>query len=187
MNFSTNYDDLNEFELIPEGIYETVVKSAEEAVTKGGTGYIDVRLVIRNDVEQPQKDRYIFHKIWKKKEPSERDLQVGGYSFAQLMSFANAAKIPAGKNYGSIAEICADFVGKCVKVEIQHDTYKNRTSEKVAEVSASGYPECRHKFKSSVTAQTYKPPVNDAFAQPSPLPAGLNDFEEILPDSDLPF
>lgn len=191
MNFSTKYDDLNDFELLPEGVYETIVKSAQEAVTQNGAQYIDIRLVIRNDVEQQYKDRYIFHKIWKKKEPTAQDNQVDGYSFKQLMNLASSVKIPSGKNYGSVAELCADFTGKCVKAEIEHNTYNNRTNERVKYLSATDHPDCRHKFKektSDSSSQAYRQPRNDAFVQPTiPLPAGLEDFEEIIPEGDLPF
>ena len=189
MNFSTNYDDLNDFDLLPPGKYETIIKSAEEATTKNGTPYIDVRLVIRNDIEQAFKDRYIFHKIWKKKEPSQQDSQVDGYSFKQLMNLANSSKIPAGKNYGSIAELLADFSGKCVLTEIEHDTYNNNTHERVKFFEPTAHPDCKHVFKERsqpAAANTYKPQQNDVFAQP-PVKADLADFEEIITEGDLPF
>jgi hypothetical protein len=92
MNFATNYDDLGSSEMLPEGKYECIIKSAEEK-SLGGYPVLDIRCVIRNDVEQKYKDRFIFHKIWKKKEPSPQDQQVDGYSFKQLMNLAAAAKI----------------------------------------------------------------------------------------------
>lgn len=191
MSFSTNYDGLNDFDLLPPGKYETVIKSAAESETKNGTPFIDVRLVVRNDVEQAYKNRCIFHKIWKKKEPSPQDAQVGGYSFKQLMNLANSAKIPAGKNYGSVAELCADITGKCVKAELEHDTYNDRTNERVKFLEPTAHPECRHVFREkaqpAADTQTYKPPKNDAFAQPLPQGLGLDDFEEIISDSELPF
>lgn len=193
MNFATNYDDLGSSEMLPEGKYECIIKSAEEKAL-GGYPVLDIRCVIRNDVEQKCKDRFIFHKIWKKKEPSPQDQQVDGYSFKQLMNLAAAAKIPAGKNYQTVAELCADFNGKCVRAEIIHEENKKdgKKYERVKFFEQTGFPECRHVFKASAAQSTapYKPAQNDPFAQPAAMkPAAapdLSDFVEI-DTGDLPF
>lgn len=189
MNFSTNYDNLND--LIPKGSYECIVKSAAPSATKKGKAYLDVRLVIRNDVDQKYKDRYIFHKIWEKNDPNEADRQVDNYDFSSLMKLAQAVGLPSGKNYASIDAICNDFVGKCVKVEIYHDEYNGNVSEKVRNFKITDFPDCKHAFKASAApaANTAAAPKRDAFAQPpsAQQPAiDLSDFEEIA-DGDLPF
>lgn len=193
MNFSTNYDDLGS-SLLPEGKYECIVKDAFPSETKKGTPYLDIRLVIRNDVEQKYQNKYIFHSIWKKKEPSEQDKQVDGYSFKQLMSLANAAGLPSGKNYASVEELCKDFVGKCVGVETEHDEYDGKTNVRVKYCNKTEYPECKHVFKEASAAadsNTYQKPKQDAFAQPATVRTqsniDLDDFEEIIGDGDLPF
>ena len=196
MNFSTNYDNIGSGnELLPVGKYECIVKDAVPDTTKNGTPYLDIRLVIRNDVEQKYQNKYIFHSIWKKKEPSEQDKQVDGYSFKQLMSLANAVKLPSGKNYASVEELCKDFVGKCCNVEIEHDEYNGKTRERVKYCNQTSFPECKHVFKTTGSSQqanssTYKQPKQDAFAQPATAqqPAiKLDDFEEVISDDDLPF
>lgn len=193
MNFSTNYDDLGS-SLLPEGKYECIVKDAFPSETKKGTPYLDIRLVIRNDVEQKYQNKYIFHSIWKKKEPSEQDKQVDCYSFKQLMSLANAAGLPSGKSYASVEELCKDFVGKCVNVETEHDEYDGKTNVRVKYCNKTEYPECKHVFKEASAAadsNTYQKPKQDAFAQPAavrtPSDIDLDDFEEIIGDGDLPF
>lgn len=193
MNFSTNYDDLGS-SLLPEGKYECIVKDAFPSETKKGTPYLDIRLVIRNDVEQKYQNKYIFHSIWKKKEPSEQDKQVDGYSFKQLMSLANAAGLPSGKSYASVEELCKDFVGKCVNAETEHDEYDGKTNVRVKYCNKTEYPECKHVFKEAPAAadsNTYQKPKQDAFAQPAtvrtPSDINLDDFEEIIGDGDLPF
>ncbi|MEZ3453340.1 MAG: DUF669 domain-containing protein [Oscillospiraceae bacterium] len=193
MNFSTNYDDLGS-SLLPEGKYECIVKDAFPSETKKGTPYLDIRLVIRNDVEQKYQNKYIFHSIWKKKEPSEQDKQVDCYSFKQLMSLANAAGLPSGKSYASVEELCKDFVGKCVNAETEHDEYDGKTNVRVKYCNKTEYPECKHVFKEAPAAadsNTYQKPKQDAFAQPAtvrtPSDINLDDFEEIIGDGDLPF
>lgn len=190
--FSTNYDNIgNGSELLPEGRYEVVIKTAQLNATKNDTPYIDVRMVVRNDVEQKYQNKYIFHSIWKKREPSPQDLNVDGYSFKQLMSLAKAAKLPSGKNYGSIEELCADFVGKCVVAEIEHqEDNSGKMRERVKFCYESAFPNCKHVFKEAapVSKDTYQKPKQDAFAQPATAQGvDLSDFEEVVSDSDVPF
>lgn len=194
MNFSTNYDNIGGSGLLPPGRYECIVKDAVPAVTKNGTPYLDIRFVIRNDVDQKYQNKYIFHSIWKKKEPTEQDKQVDGYSFAQLMSLANAVKLPSGKNYASVEDLCKDFVGKCANIEIEHHKYNGKTSERVKYCNQTAYPECKHVSKAPAAQadnNTYRNPKQDAFAQPvtaqQPKVDNLDDFEEVIGDNDLPF
>ena len=194
MNFTTNYDDVGTGnELLPEGLYECVVKSAALNANQNGTPYFDVRFVIRNDVSQKYQNRYIFHSIWKKKTPSEADMQLDGYSFLQIMALAKAAKIPAGKNYANLDEMGKDIEGKPVLVEVYHDPYNGNTRVKVKYVNESKYPDCKHVFKEApANNQTYAQKPQQGFASAA-VPAAptmnsdLSDFEEIVSDGDLPF
>lgn len=193
MNFTTNYDDV-ESGILPEGLYECVIKSASMNTTKKGTEYFDVRLVIRNDVQQKYQNKYIFHSIWKKKEPSEADMQVDGFSFKQIMSLAKAVKVPAGKNYADLNEMGKDLIGKPVLAEIYHDTSSGQPNVRVKYVNESKYPDCKHVYKEAAPAassQTYarKPQAQfTSAAVPTAVTAAdLSDFEEVVSDSDLPF
>nr|DAP61929.1 MAG TPA: Protein of unknown function (DUF669) [Caudoviricetes sp.] len=197
MNFTTNYDNVGTgSDLIPEGEYECVVRTAALNSTGKGTPYFDVRLVIRNDVSQKFSNRYIFHSLWKKKEPSEADMQVDGFSFAQIMALAKAAQLPAGKSYAGLNEMGKDLIGQPVRVTIEHSTNPNngQTNERVKYVNESKYPDCRHVYKEAAPAagsQTYarKPQAQFASAAvPTAVTAAdLSDFEEVISDSDLPF
>ena len=196
MNFTTNYDDVGTgSDLLPEGLYECVVKSASLNATQNGTPYFDVRFVIRNDVSQKYQNKYIFHSIWKKKTPSEADMRLDGYSFLQIMALAKAAKIPAGKNYANLDEMGKDIEGKPVLVEVYHDTYNGSTNVRVKYVNESKYPDCKHIFKEVAPAannQTYAQKPQQSFASAAVPPAptmsnDLSDFEEVISDGDLPF
>ena len=62
MGFSTNYEDVNDdFGIIPEGDYEVVIRNIEERTTMSGATGLNLSLIIRNDVDQKFKDRYLFH------------------------------------------------------------------------------------------------------------------------------
>lgn len=190
MGFSTNYSEVKEgTELIPKGKYEVIIGSAEFAETKGGTKYIDVRMVIRNDIRQSCQNRIIFHKIWKVREPSANDAMTEGYSFKQLMSLASGLDLPSGKNYASVAELARDFVGKCCNAEviIEHDdNYGDKNS--VRYINKTKCLPCAHQMKQSTAkpAPAASKPAN-AFTQPQQkTPAGLEEFEDIT-DNDTPF
>ena len=77
MSFGIDYSQAADAD-IPDGKYEMVIKYAGEAVTEGGKEYIAVTMVVRNDVDQSQKNRYLRHSIWHKKEPSQADLACSG-------------------------------------------------------------------------------------------------------------
>ena len=194
MNFTTNYDNVGTGSgLLPEGLYECVVKSASLNATQNGKPYFDVRFVIRNDVSQKYQNKYIFHSIWKRKTPSEADMQLDGYSFKQIMALAKAAKIPAGKNYANLDEMGKDIEGKPVLVEVYHDTYNGSTNVRVKYVNESKYPDCKHVFKEApANNQTYAQKPQQSFASAA-VPAAptinndLSDFEEIVSDDDIPF
>ena len=85
--------------IIPIGEYEVIIKSALEDVTKGGTPYINVPMIIRNDIEQPYKNAYIWHSIWHVKEPKDADKACGGYSSYGIQTISKAAGLQNGKKY----------------------------------------------------------------------------------------
>ena len=61
MNFKVDYDAANN--LVAPGSYECRIVEAFTNATSGGTLFFSVRMVIREDVEQPHKGRIIFHRI----------------------------------------------------------------------------------------------------------------------------
>ena len=51
MGFSTDYTDVQSFELIPKGEYEVIIKAITERTTPNGATGLNLTFVIRNDVE----------------------------------------------------------------------------------------------------------------------------------------
>ena len=131
MNFKVDYDAANN--LVAPGSYECLIVEASTNATSGGTLYFSVRMVIRSDVEQPHKGRIIFHRIWRKKEPTAEDMTVDGYSFKQLMSLCRAAQLPNGKSYASLDDLGNDLAGRDLKVTVEHEfnQYCGETEVKV--------------------------------------------------------
>ena len=186
MGFSTNYENLSDdYGLVPEGKYEAVIRNIEERTTQNGKTGLNLSLVIRNDVEQKFKDRYIFHTLWKVLEPTDADRQVQGYSFNQIMNLARSAKLPSGKVYEDVKALCQDLLHKTLLVTVEHDTYNGKTRERVKYMNESKVPVCKHVFKEKKTSSA---PNNAVTVKPLDNGIGnLSDFEEIVSDGDVPF
>lgn len=193
MGFSTNYENVSgDFSLIPAGEYEVVIRNIEERTTKNGATGINLSLVIRNDVEQKYKDRYLFHTLWKRKEPTEADMQVQGYSFKQIMILAKVAKLPSGKAYENVQQLCEDLLKRPLRVTVEHEVsdYDGKTRENIRYINESKYPECRHVFKekkSAASSETVARKPQEQFAADNVSYDTPDGFEEILSDGDIPF
>ena len=161
MAFTTNYDELDEQSLKPEGEYECVIKNVFETISKNSKPYISVVCSICDDVKNPCKGT-IFHSIQKKKPENitEDDAKVEGYVAWQVMQLSKAAGLPNGKSYECLGDWCADLKGRPVRVVLEHDTYNGRTREKVKWFNISKVP--------------------------APIPSE-EDMEDLGDDSDVPF
>lgn len=185
MAFSTDYSEVNSFDLIPKGEYEVIIKSITEHTTpKGATG-LNLSLVVRNDVEQKYKNRCIFHTLWKRREPTQADMQVQGYSFGQIMTLSKSAKLPSGKSYETVLDLCNDLVNRPIRITVGHREYNGKTYEDVKYMAESKLPDCKHVFKENqaVSSDTVAPPKNDGFASAQTV----DGYEEILSDDVVPF
>lgn len=189
MAYTTDYTDVPDgSDLIPEGEYECIIKYAGEDATRGGTVYMGVTMVVRNDVDQPCKNKYIWHHIWQKKEKSPADLACSGYSSKQINAVSKSAKLPNGKTYDTLSDWADELKNKVVRVTVEHETYQGRTNAKVKWVNESKFPQCKHHWKTEQeTAQAAD--VKSEAGTPAPVPSSgdTGDFRELPDDDDLPF
>jgi len=183
MAYSVNYGEAAEgSDLIPEGEYECIIKYAGEDATKGGTMYMGVTLVVRNDVDQPCKNKYIWHHIWQKKEPSPADLACSGYSSKQINAVSKAAKLPNGKSYDTLSDWADELKNKIVRVTVEHEEYQGKTNARVKWINESKCPDCRHKWKGADDIAGEAEPASQTAQQPS------ENFQEVpTSEDDLPF
>lgn len=129
MGFKANWSEAAQSNsLKPEGDYECLIAKVEERVTKNGKENLNISMVIRNDVEQNYKNGYIFDTLWKKKEPTNADLQVKGYSYGQIMALGKAAGLPDGKEYDSLEQFLEELIKKPVRVTIKHEEYNGKST-----------------------------------------------------------
>lgn len=184
MGFKSNYNDVQDYSLIPVGEYETIIQKIEERTTQKGATGLNVMLVIRNDVEQNCKNRCVFYTLWKRKQPTHEDLQVQGYGFSQIMQLAKSAGLDNNMEYENIYELCKDLVNRTIRAKVIHEEYNGKTNERVHYVNASRFPECTHKFKKTVGADTAVPKNQEQSAN---VNADSQVFEEIINDTDVPF
>ncbi|MCM1316008.1 MAG: DUF669 domain-containing protein [Alistipes senegalensis] len=183
MGFSTNYEDVQDFDLIPKGEYEVIITKIEERTTQNGATGLNFALTIRNDVEQKCKNRCIFHTLWKRREPTQADMQVQGYSFKQIMQLAKAVRLPSGKSYETVYSLCDELSGKIMRVTVGHREYNDKTYEEVKYMNESQFSECRHTLKTAVTSDTVAQRPAETFTNAR----NISDYEEIFSDGDLPF
>lgn len=135
-------------DLIPEGEYECIIRQVAVDVTRNGTEYIDVPLIIRNDVEEnPRRGGTIYHKLWRRREPTAADLACDGFSAKQIQSLSKAAGLPNGKSYPSMDEWMEELAGKLVRVTVYHEEYKGVEQARVSWVNQTRKPDCRHVYK----------------------------------------
>lgn len=181
MNFAVNYEAAQN--LIAPGTYECRIAEAFTNATSGGTLFFSVRMAIRDDVEQPHQGRIIFHRIWRKREPTAEDMTVDGFSFKQLMALCRAAQLPNGKSYASLDELGNDLAGRDVKVTVEHafNDYRGETEVRVKWINKSDL--------SAPTAQTSAPnPPVQTWQYPKGSVSDLVDEDgNPVEDDDLPF
>lgn len=143
MVFQFDYNDTYT-DGLADGWYEVVIQSATESATQNGAEYIDIPMVVRNDVPQNGKNALIFHKIWKKKD-------TGKYNLTAINTLGKAAKMDATKQYKSLDEVLADLQGKPLQVRVKNETseYQGKTYENlnVKGMKETGFPNVQHVWK----------------------------------------
>ena len=185
--------------LKPEGDYEVIIVKIEERATPNGKLGLNLSMVIRNDVEQSYKNGYIFHTLWKRREPTPADMQVNGYGFGQIMALGKAVSLPDGKDYADLGEFLGDVAKRPLRVHLTHETYQNVKRERVSYMEPTHFPEVRHVMKAAPTAAgAYAEPRHTQFAA-APNNAAqayqaagnfaqvAGSFAQLPLDGDLPF
>lgn len=138
--YTIDHDDVFAGGLIEEGTYEVVVSKAFEDAAKSGTQFINLHLIIRNDIDQKHKNQYLFGSIWQAK-------ATGEYNKGMINTVAKALRIENGKKFNNLQELIADFIGKTARVVVKHEEYNGNTNARVNSWEPSRFANCNHTYK----------------------------------------
>lgn len=156
----------NNFEPLPSDNYEMIIQSAQEQATKNGAESLQLKLVVRNDldgVSDNQKkyhNRIVFMDNWKRKATNQYDMQ--GFQY-----ILDACKIPEGTDIPTIQAFMDMISGKPVNVYVkkEENEYDGKTTEvnRVApwNISETKFSDVQHKFKDPNQTNAKAPEVSD--------------------------
>ncbi len=174
--------------LKPEGDYEVLIVKIEERTNVNGKTKMNISMVIRNDVEQSYKNGFIFHEIWKRREPTAADMQVNGYGFGQVMALGKAAQLPDGKDYPDLNAFMQDLIDKPVRVHLRHDKFNDKEREVISYLNPTQFPEVRHVMKTaSPSGYAARQTAQYASQRPAVQAAQAAQYAPVPTDDDLPF
>lgn len=110
----------NEYEIIAEGEYETIISDVEVTESKSGNPMLKLTITVRNDVKQPHRKQ----KLWDYLVATEKAM----FKFHQV---AKAVALPNGKDFKTIEEYRNAILYKPVRIKVVHEenTYNGETKK----------------------------------------------------------
>lgn len=146
MLFKTNYSNLNKnngknFEPLPTGNYEMIIKKAGENATPKGSETFQVELVVRNDIKEngSYQNRHVFQDNWKRRNGPD----AGQYPLQDMQHILLAAKVPEGAEIRSMEEFAKVITGKPVRVYVKKE-YSEYRGKEVNQVAPWNYDETQY-------------------------------------------
>ena len=179
MLFKADYSNLNnrskDFEPLPTGEYEMIIKKAGENATPNGAETFQIDLVVRNDIQENKgyQNRHIFNDNWKRK----NDPNAGQYPVDDFQYILMATEVPEGTEMNSMEDFAQAITGKPVRVYVKKE-YSDYREEDVNEVAPWNY------------GKSHYPIVNHTWKDGSPAssPADDDDDDTItINEDDIPF
>jgi hypothetical protein len=116
--FKLDPEQARGFEPLPIGEYEAIVSNVEVTKAKSGNQMIKATLTIRDDVDQPGRKRKVFDMFVA--------TDAAMFKFHQFGKAAGIEEVPTIEAYAKIMH------GKAVRFKNKHETYNEKTSDKVA-------------------------------------------------------
>ncbi len=144
MAFTVNTNDTQEQQgLMKPGDYEVVIKEVKEGQSQQkGTPYIQLELIVRNDINQEYKNKHLWYTIWDT--PTTRE--KGVYA-KQINTVSKHAGIQNGATFNSFQEWGKFLFGRPVLATVKIEEYNNEKRESVSFISATKFPQCQHNFR----------------------------------------
>lgn len=138
MAYATNYRNLNN--LMEKGEYEFVISDAYEQRPDGGTPYIALLLVVRNDIEQ----KYQNKAVRVRKYLSEGAMP---YTERDMNTISKCVGLAEGVEFGNIDSWGDAVRGRPIRAAVKHREYNGDTYEDISFYKRSDAPECKHVWK----------------------------------------
>lgn len=170
--FDLDFSEIKDMS-VTDGKYEAVINSVSEDATKGGAQFINLDLIIRNDLKnQKFANAHIFSRVFK----SKKD---GKYPKGMIFAIGKAAGIPDKTHFDSLEDYFQKLWHKPVLVTVKNEEseYNGKKYENlnVKRWEISKFPEVQHKFKES----------NKETGSTDPFTNGGQSID--ISDEDLPF
>ena len=161
------FEQKDEYSLIPSGEYEVVLEKAEiKTAQSSGRPYISMKFRIRNDVEQPQQGRLIFESIFLEKTSNQFDKKKLG----AIMRTQG----PSGKySFADDDEVVQYINGLAMRLTIELNGPDDYHSEDYNQVKYCSYKPTNVKAKTLGGVEE--------------MNAKFDGIVEVIDDSDLPF
>lgn len=171
------------YEPLPEQEYEAIVTQASEHATPSGAESFQLRLTIRNDLDNVPAlaesnakfhNRVVFAENWKRKDTKQ-------YNIEGLQYILDAVHVPEGTVLNSVEDFIKAITGKPVRVYIKQETSNYKGEDTTRNVVSpwgfkeTEFPQVNHTFKT----KNGTPKAADPFAS-SGTPVEID-------DKDLPF
>ncbi|QOP74157.1 DUF669 domain-containing protein [Pediococcus acidilactici] len=157
--FDLDFSEIKDMS-VTDGKYEVVINSVAEDATKGGTQFINLDLIIRNDLkDQKFGNAHIFTRIFKSKKTNK-------YPIGMIMTIAKAAGMKDKTHFDSLEDYFQKLWHRPALVTVKNEKseYNGKTYENlnVKRWEVSKFPEVQHKFKDANNQQSNS--NNDPFA-----------------------
>lgn len=150
------------FKPLPAGTYELIIKDARMGATQGGSEFIGLTMVVRNDLKNvpdlastngKYANRLLFHNEFKR---LDEKTDKRAYSQSNLQNLLEAVGFPEGQALNTMEDFLNALKGKPVNanVELKYSEYhnENRNSIKPWEIKPTKFPQVAHVWKDNSKA-----------------------------------
>lgn len=171
MAFKTNHSQAQQGNLMDKGEYELVIFEVSQRVTQGGTEYISIHGIVRNDVEQKYQNKHTLDSLWL----SEKALP---FTEGKINAIDKILEMPeaAYENYDAWGQAVR---GKPIRAKVTHSKAQNGYDPREQfTYMATRFPNVQHVYQAPVSTATVSLP-----GAPSSAPAGFTPVS----DDELPF
>lgn len=135
---------------IKPGDYEVIIKEVTEGASQQkGTPYVQIELVVRNDVNQEYKNKHLWFTIWDT--PATRE--KGMYA-KQINTVSKHAGAQNGATFNSFQDWGRFLQNRPVLATVKLEEYNGEQKERVSFISATKFPQCQHNWNTQQNANS---------------------------------